>query len=157
MIQRIQSIFLFISAVVLTLVLFLPIWTSSTTGTYDMILDGFSLKMKDLQGNILKSETTIFIIGLASLGILNSLYAIFKFRKRLVQIKLGYVTILINLFIIASFIYSIKMGQELLGNDQWGTFQFGFFMPIISIVCILLANHYIQKDEKLVRSVDRLR
>lgn len=157
MIQRIQSIFLFISAVALILILFLPIWTSSTIGTYDILLDAVSLKMKDPTGNILKEETTIFITALAALGAINSLYTIFKFRKRKSQIKLGLLNLVINLILIGSFIYSINMGKELMGNDQWGVMQAGFFMPFVSIICTLLANHYIRKDEKLVRSVDRLR
>jgi hypothetical protein len=33
----------------------------------------------------------------------------------------------------------------------------GSFLPFGSIVLLLLANHAIQKDENLVKSVDRLR
>jgi len=122
-----------------------------------MLLDALSLKMLDPAGNVLKTETTVFITALATLGAINSLYTIFKFRKRKTQIKLGLLNLVVNLLLIGSFIYAIKVGQDLLGNNQWGMMQAGFFMPFISIICTLFANHYIRKDEKLVRSVDRLR
>ena len=37
-------------------------------------------------------------------------------------------------------------------SDQWG-----MFIPLVSVLFALLANHYIRKDDQLVKSMDRLR
>ena len=37
-------------------------------------------------------------------------------------------------------------------KDQWG-----MFIPLGSVLLVLLANHYIRKDDQLVKSMDRLR
>jgi hypothetical protein len=36
-------------------------------------------------------------------------------------------------------------------------YQFGMVWPVIAIIFTFMAKHSIQKDEKLVRSADRLR
>jgi len=33
----------------------------------------------------------------------------------------------------------------------------GIYLPIVSVVFLVLANRFIMKDEKLIRSADRLR
>lgn len=157
MIQRIQSIFLFISGLVLILVLFLPIWSSEVPGQYTVLVDAISLKMMDPGGNILKEETSIFIAILASVGALNSLYSIFRFKKRKSQIKLGMLTVLIDCLLIGAYVFVINKGQNMLGVDDIGSFHLGFYMPFLSLIFTSMGNYYIKKDEKLVRSVDRLR
>lgn len=37
------------------------------------------------------------------------------------------------------------------------TVEYGYLAPILSIIFLLLALRFIKKDEKLVRSADRLR
>jgi hypothetical protein len=37
------------------------------------------------------------------------------------------------------------------------TYGVGLILPLLSIVCLFLANKAIRKDDKLIRSADRLR
>ena len=37
------------------------------------------------------------------------------------------------------------------------SFNAGAALPVISLICAYLAVHFIKKDDKLVRSADRLR
>lgn len=157
MIQRIQSIFLLISGLVLILVLFFPVWSSEVPGQYTVLADAISLKMMDPGGNILKEETTIFIAILATVGALNSLFSIFRFKNRKFQIKLGMLTVLIDCLLIGAYVFAITKGQDMLGIEDIGSFHLAFYMPFISLIFTSLGNYYIKKDEKLVRSVDRLR
>ena len=34
---------------------------------------------------------------------------------------------------------------------------FGLFLPAAALICNMIANRFIRKDERLVRSVDRIR
>jgi hypothetical protein len=43
-----------------------------------------------------------------------------------------------------------------IGMDA-GHFELAFVFPLISIILTWIANHFIGKDEKLVRSMDRIR
>ncbi|WP_332913669.1 DUF4293 family protein [Algoriphagus boritolerans] len=38
-----------------------------------------------------------------------------------------------------------------------GSYQLGFWAILAAMVCNMLANRFIRKDEALVRSVDRIR
>ena len=42
-------------------------------------------------------------------------------------------------------------------NEYEGTFGFGLFIYAMAMLLNIVARRFIQKDEKLVRSVDRLR
>lgn len=59
-----------------------------------------------------------------------------------------------TLGITAYFIYN---GENALGFEGRGLFRAGFFMPVVGLILNSLASRFIRKDEKLVRSVDRIR
>jgi hypothetical protein len=40
---------------------------------------------------------------------------------------------------------------------QQPSYQFGIFLPVISLLLLVLASRAIRKDEALVKSADRLR
>jgi hypothetical protein len=95
--------------------------------------------------------------GIALLSIVVSWIAIFKFKKRLTQIKLGTLNSLLitgSLIYLAYLTYSAQ--SELLPNIL-GQYKLGFFMPVVALILNSIANRFIRRDEKLVRSVDRIR
>ena len=157
MIQRIQSIFLLLAGTVSVMVLFLPIWSNEVIGQYSVTIDSLLVKMSDSAGNVLKTEPIAYVAAMAAVCAIVTFFTIFRFRTRKIQIKLGWLCILLNCGLVIAFVYAITRGQHLLGIDEAGSFQAGFFMPFVSMVCVFLANHYIRKDERLVRSIDRLR
>ena len=58
------------------------------------------------------------------------------------------------LFILGVYVYqSLMMSGETAVSEK----GIGMFIPILSIVLIVLANKAIRKDEQLVKSADRLR
>jgi len=83
----------------------------------------------------------------AVLAIIN----IFLYRKRSLQIKISYVMLL--LLALAYILYFILNRQPL----QFSGIRYTFIFPFIAAVLIYLAIRGIKKDEKLVRSLDRLR
>ena len=93
---------------------------------------------------------------ITGIGLLISIAAIFLYRNRTLQVKLGYVlaTIAILLPVVAVLIFMNHTGQaENLQIED----QLGLYLPLGMIVFSLLAVRYVKKDEKLVQSMDRLR
>lgn len=150
MIQRIQSLYLLLAALVQIL------FATGTYFTYDLMNESYSVTgsgVFDSTGEKTGGDMKTLILGL---GIaLIALVSVFLFKNRKQQIKLsrigGLLTMAEILFIILSYI-NVK---DLSVND----FSFGYvnFILPISTLLFLLAAKAIKKDDELVRSVDRIR
>jgi hypothetical protein len=81
---------------------------------------------------------------------------IFRYRNRLLQIKLGALN---SLFMAATIVSMVLFSNSLTETYAVQTSQYGIslYLPVAAMICNLLANRFIRKDEKLVRSVDRIR
>ena len=76
------------------------------------------------------------------------------FKNRKLQFVLGRLNIILNFILLGLFVYqSLNVSGETLVSEK----GIGIFLPILSIVLLVLANKAIKKDEDLVKSVDRLR
>ena len=78
--------------------------------------------------------------------------SIFSFKNRKRQILLN--TIIINALLIGVLAYWLL---NLSGGIQIPEKGIEPIFPLIAVICLLIANIYIRKDERLVKSVDRLR
>lgn len=159
MLQRIQSLFLLGAAISMTLILFFPIWEEEAPSqNQETTLDAYALTLVSVGGTaeqVQQEENTIVIAILAVVAAITSFYEIFRYRNRLTQMKLGALNNLFMLGVLgASWYYSFQ-GEEYL--EGRGDYELGFFLPAIAIMLNILANRFIRRDEKLVRSVDRLR
>ena len=145
MIQRIQSIFLFLAALAFIAMFFLPMATS------DAITAGFfSDKDYDVQDHAL-------LAALAGIGTGLALITIFMFQRRSLQLRLGYILIVIAI-LIPSMAYLLFTNQAgIMPAEMEVHDEFGMFLPVIAIALLIAANYYIRKDDKLVKSMDRLR
>ncbi len=136
MIQRIQSLYLLIVVILSSLLLStFPLWVNESA--------------------VVKftSDYTLSLIGVSLSGIL-ALISIFLFKNRKFQFILGRINILINFFLIGFFVYwSLNLSGEMEVSEK----GIGMFVPLVSIVFLVLANKAIKKDEDLVKSVDRFR
>ncbi|CEN48041.1 conserved hypothetical protein [Capnocytophaga canimorsus] len=74
--------------------------------------------------------------------------------KRQNQFVFNRLNILINLTLLGVFVYRMLTSS---GESQISEKGVGIFLPILSIVFLFLANKAIYRDEKLVKSADRLR
>lgn len=86
--------------------------------------------------------------------ILFGVLSIFSFRNRKRQILLNNISIIINALLIGLLAYWLLNLSGGISIPEKGIEP---VFPFLSIVCLLLANMYIRKDERLVKSVDRLR
>lgn len=165
MIQRIQSVFLFLIVVAMICLLFLPIWSKTTANNQEYALNAFSLAATgsvNAAGTAASAapiaKTTIAIAILAILAALVALYEIFQYKNRLTQMRLGMLNSLLLAGVLgACFYYASFVGEELIDPTTRGNYHAGFYLPVLAMLLNALSNRFIRRDEQLVRSVDRLR
>ncbi|MCY0975890.1 DUF4293 domain-containing protein [Chryseobacterium wangxinyae] len=81
-------------------------------------------------------------------------FSLFSFKNRKRQIMLNNISIIINALLIGILVYWM---QNLSGGIDFPEKGIEPIFPSIAVICLLLANVFIKKDERLVKSVDRLR
>lgn len=136
MIQRIQTVYLILALLSAGLApFFFPLWNVTDKPFYFM-----------------QSQLYAALLGLSSAL---SLLGILSYKKRQHQFVIGRLNIILNLILLGLFVYrSLNLSGETPAVSEKGI---GMFLPIVSIVFLVLANKAIKKDEDLVKSVDRLR
>lgn len=80
--------------------------------------------------------------------------SLFSFKNRKRQILLNNISIIINALLIGVLVYWM---QNLSGGMDFPEKGIEPVFPLIAVICLFLANIFIKKDERLVKSVDRLR
>ena len=158
MIQRIQSVFLFIVGVCMICTFFFPVLKKSNNqGSIELTYIEMTYTAKDKASSPKKTKT--FYMGiLAALAAVISLFSVSKFKNRLLQMKLGLLNSLVMCGILGCTMYFISQGEKMIGaNLGYKNFTVGFYLPIVGLISNILANRFIRKDEKLVRESDRMR
>jgi hypothetical protein len=164
MIQRIQTLFLALAIVALIVLFFYPVISITEftnvkgeqleTDYYTLLATGIDDPSPDTKPQV--AGFVAYPITAVAIAIIILLaYAISRYKNRLHQIKLNKFSILLNVFLIAG----IFLNYPKLFADVPITIglETGAYFPLVSLVLIVVANRYIMKDEKLVRSIDRLR
>jgi len=141
MIQRIQTIWLFLAGIAGILTYKLPLWTGR------------------LADDTLRSYTGAESLLLFAVTILTALLAfvtIFLYKNRKTQRSLSFLGMILSIGIVALeyfLVEDFKQGLELKG----GNWEFGALMPLVMVILFYLAYQGIRKDEKIIRSLERLR
>ena len=153
MLQRIQTIYLLIIFALEVALLFLPIATIQA-GT-----DFFSFNVLGLTQMGAKETMAYSTLGLTALTLASAILAlvtIFKYKKRLVQIRLS----VINMFLLVGFYVLFAVFAWITYGKFNGThfgIEVALAFPFVNIILTYLAIGKIGADEALVRSLDRLR
>lgn len=135
MIQRKQSIYLFIAALV--------------SGISTWFADLWVITKEWMQP---EDNTITMLLFLISAFV--SLLSIFLFKNRKTQMRVTGANIVLNILLIGYLAYSLTTLPGGFSNSEKGI---GLLVPFLSILMLVLANRFIKKDEKLVKSVDRFR
>ena len=137
MIQRIQTIYLLLAFVATAVLPFVfPLWKLENGQDFYFMLD----------------QIYIVLFGLSTAM---TAITIISYKKRQNQFVLGRLNIILNLILLGLFVYrSLNLSGETATVSEKGI---GMFLPILTIVLLVLANKAIKKYEDLVKSVDRLR
>jgi len=137
MIQRQQSLWLLLSTICAFLSYKLPFF-SGTKQVNNMT-----------QKAILDGGTTFFLLVLTGFSLALSLITIFLYKDRKLQLKLCFGGIALSILIIV--IYFIEMGK------LSGSISLSSILVFAILIGYILAARGIWKDEKLVKSLDKLR
>ncbi|TRX48890.1 DUF4293 family protein [Fulvivirga sp. M361] len=158
MLQRIQTVFLLLVALMMLLTLFFPFWTYQAVdsveyyGLFAFYFERFDLESEELV-RIYFPFTLIATMAVAAITVAS--LEITRYNNRLLQIKLGALN---SLLIAGTLILAAYFATDFIkSKGVAGHYGIAFFLPAAALIFNLLANRYIRKDEKLVRSVDRIR
>ncbi|MBS1524574.1 MAG: DUF4293 domain-containing protein [Bacteroidetes bacterium] len=155
MIQRIQSIYLLLAGLAIWALFLFPV-------AHNVYIGGVSATIKItgvyLNSNWHQTQVQTFtplIIGAIIMGLL-PIILIFLYKNRKRQVTLCYVYILL---VIGFSYWLVQTVKSAVGGFTMDTHNFGIgaLLGSISIILTVMAAKAIQKDEKLVRSADRLR
>lgn len=151
MIQRIQSVYLLLTTVLLLTAAFMPVGEmieadQVTAHVFKPL--GISLAEGEFQ-------LTWGLFGILLLSAVISGCTIFLFRNRMLQIRM---TIFSSLMLIGYYI-ALVVFIYMLKSDLQATFQLGWALclPLICLVLNYLAFRGIYRDEIMVKAADRLR
>jgi MFS-type transporter involved in bile tolerance (Atg22 family) len=141
MIQRIQSIWLLLSAICAFVAYSLVLYIGK-------LVDGTERKF-------VLGDHFLLLIVIFAIGVL-SLICIFLFKNRKFQYRM---TILAMLLTIGYIFLQYFMIEQFKKDNavQTGSYQVAALLPIAMVIFLVLAARGIRKDQKLIKSLDRLR
>jgi hypothetical protein len=164
MIQRIQTLFLAIAAIAIMLMFFFPFASITEftdiqseileTDYYKMSVMGIEDPSPDTipQINLMVHLPVLVLTSIIFIIIISS---ILRYKNRKQQMNFVKITFFLNIIMVAGIFLNY---QKLFSSGVISIeLEMGAYLPLISLVFLIVANRYILKDEKLIKSVDRLR
>ena len=144
MIQRVQSIYLILAALISSVCVFLVDFCCLENGGSFQVTNTFY-----------DARLLIKSIGIAFfVSVLLSLISLLGYKNRKKQFVLGRINILVNFYLLGVLLsQSLKLPGETFVSEK----GIGVFLPLLVVVFLAMANKAIKRDEDLVKSVDRLR
>jgi len=141
MIQRIQTLWLFLSTACAALFIFLPVYKGVfLNGTWQAV----------------SISENLFLLSGATVSGCIGLITIFLFKKRKVQKRLIILNILLTIGVFVAQYYLIEIYKKDIGIIQ-GDWQMTAILPLFILVFHVFAYRGIAADEKLLSSADRMR
>ncbi|MCP3933207.1 MAG: DUF4293 domain-containing protein [Bacteroidetes bacterium] len=146
MIQRIQSVFLLLAAAASFSLFGFPFASTNQEVSASGI---FNDALYSIEDHIVLTIVFCLAGGLAFISI-------FLFKKRKLQLSFSRISIIASVIglVLGVILYmqdSNTLGEAVIKDE------YGLFMPVFAIVFTLLAIRFINKDNKIVSSMDRLR
>jgi dipeptide/tripeptide permease len=136
MLQRIQSVWLFLAGVAIFLSIKLPFYS----GTNDKGIASYQLN---------GTENLLLLITTIAIGVV-AMVTIFLYANRKLQLRLCLVGIVLEILLHFFYYKQIQLFTQ-------GTHALTAVLNVIAIVFFVLAARAINKDEKLIKDSDRLR
>ena len=149
MIQRIQSVYLLIVAILSVIVISNPV--GSFIGTDNSIIEFTNLSLISQDGTGSYEPGALFAIQMISAII--SLITIFLYKKRMVQIRFT----LFNIILAVGYYATLVTFVFMLKGESTFVPSWAVCLPFVGIVLDWLAIRAIGKDEMLVKAYERLR
>ena len=149
MIQRIQTVYLLIVAVLAVIVISTPLGSLITPESAINEMTNLSITAAD--GSVSYEPWALFAIQMVSATI--ALGTIFLYKKRMLQIRLC----LFNMILLVGYYITLIVFVYMLKESNTFTPSWSVCLPFVNIVLSWLALRAIGKDEALIRSLNSLR
>ena len=162
MIQRKQTVFLLLAAIISALLFFMPLVSFEANGNA-MKFTIFGIQ-NPIENISLSTTYTWPLMVLTVLMTLAPIVTMFLYKKRELQVRLCRLTMLVTIiFIGLVFLYYESDLQEVIAAVEGDQYQLdvayfiGVVFPLVNLVLHILAIRGIKKDIDLLKSIDRLR
>ena len=154
MLQRVQSIYLLLASLALLALFLFPL-------VHNVYVNGKPISImvtgvyQDVNGQLTHTQFFVALTAATAIVALIPLVIIFLYKNRKQQIALCYSAILV---IIGYSFWMSQAAKKVMGEIQIDTHNWGIglFLSSICLLFIIFAIKAIQRDEKLVKSADRL-
>lgn len=153
MIQRKQTIYLLLAAILIACLFFQPV----DLLTLNPVLSQDPRSLSLFDDSIFDIYDNIIFLVLSGLSTAIIFLTIFLYRNRKLQINLGKLSILLILVLLVISVYFTFQDMQSIGSGYSIRPQIGAFLPFVSVLLLVFAVRGIKKDDKLVKSMDRLR
>ncbi len=110
-----------------------------------------------MQGRVLIAADKFPLMLIAVVMVALPLITIFMFGNRKRQIRMAAASIVAAISFISMMLATITMWERESPPILAGSYGVGSVLPVVTIIFLIMAILGIRRDEKLVRSVDRLR
>ncbi|WP_455997845.1 DUF4293 domain-containing protein [Phocaeicola barnesiae] len=149
MIQRIQTVYLLVVAILMVVMMSLPVGSFVAADYTATVFNNLSLVAPD--GTADYEPWAMFAILMVSAVV--TLGTIFLYKKRMLQIRLT----IFNIILLLGYYGTLVTFVFMLKGENSFTPSWTVILPLISIILDWLAIRAICKDEMLVKAYERLR
>ncbi len=158
MIQRVQTLYLSIAIILLSIVTFGTTLFSFVNDTSRFSFSSYGITEYSLEsGEIIETTSFPFFVGTIAL-ILLCFLTIMSYKNLSRQFKLGRMVFGIYFLMLVSVIVLSYFGDSLIGTETTSReMDLGFVLFVAGFPFTFLANTGIKRDKELLSSLDRLR
>ncbi|MBP1667898.1 MAG: hypothetical protein H6Q21_264 [Bacteroidetes bacterium] len=156
MIQRIQSVYLFLVTVLMSWMVFLPLASLALRDGQTVVLYSYGVNKYITHENAEMIIRTLPVLLLICITGVISFVNIFQFRRRVIQMRIC----LVNILLLAILLLLILLYYHIAKRDlpvEAHAFKLPGIFPVVGIVLTFLAYRNIHEDEILVQSYEHLR
>ena len=153
MIQRIQTVFLLLALGIMIIVFVMPygIVTDENNSEIEISVTGAEYIKDGELTDFSVLPLTIIISIICTI----SFITIILFKRRMLQIRLSFVNLVLQAGSVGMMYYYIYNADKIFGQDF--SVNIILILPVAALILTFIAIRQIAKDEALVKSLDRIR
>ncbi len=150
MIQRIQTVFLFFAFLFTGLLFFIPYAGFVAGDIYSVSFLGI------ISANgVAQIQQPYWLTAIGTVIAIMILITIFLFKNRKLQMKMTLFSLIAAIALNGAMFLVVNNYKSILASEP--VYKVGFVFPLIAAIFLFLAYRSINKDEQLIKSLDRLR
>lgn len=158
MLQRVQSILLMVAGICMIVFLGTTTWQKDIAETSEQVILNpyYLIHTKGALAVLKKPVYYLALMAVMASGL--SIFTIFQYKNRVRQMLLVALNSLLIGATLGVAVYHVQYEANSMGDmSKDGHFSIGFWAVFVALFANWAANRFIRKDDKLVKSADRMR